>query len=299
MKILVTGASGLVGKSLIPFLQSKGHDVKPIVRSTTPLGNDVIRWDPERGFIDYKDVEGTEVFINLSGENIGDGRWDAEKKSKILNSRVEATNFLAQVLASMSVKPKLLINSSAIGYYGDRGSEVLTEKSDPGTNFLAEVCSQWEEATQYARREGVRTVLLRTGMVLTPQGGALKNLLTPFSLGLGGTIGSGKQYYSWITLDDLLNIFQHIISHPIIEGPVNAVTPNPVTSREFAKAIGKVLSRPTLLPLPSILARLILGEMADNLLLASERVKPEVLEKTGYKFLYPTLVPALKHLLKK
>lgn len=298
MKIIVTGASGLVGSALIPYLQSQGHDVKKVNRSTEPLGIDDIRWDPERGFIDYRDLDDIDVVINLSGSNLSEGRWTEKKKAEILFSRVNSTNFLSQVLASLKVKPRLLINASAIGFYGDRGASILTEKSEKGEGFLADVCQDWENATDYARRVGIRTALLRFGVVLSEKGGALKAMLGPFNKGLGGRIGSGEQWWSWIAIDDLCRIVEHVIHNNDIEGPVNVVSPYPVTNQEFTSILGSLLGKPTLLPLPKFLVRIVFGEMGTELLLASQRVEPDKLIKTDYHFLYPKLDQALSNLLK-
>lgn len=298
MKIIVTGASGLVGTALIPYLQSLGHEVLKVIRSTEPLEINDIRWDPERGFIDYRDLDQIDVVINLSGSNIADERWSEKKKNAIYYSRINSTNFLSQVLGSLKVKPRLLINASAIGYYGDRGASILTEKSESGEGFLANVCKDWEGATEYARREGIRTVLLRFGMVLSQEGGALKSMLGPFKKGFGGRVGSGEQWWSWIAIDDLCHIVGHVIDHNEIEGPVNVVSPYPVTNKDFTLILGSLLERPTIFPFPKFLVKLVFGEMGTELMLASQRVEPDKLIKTDYHFLYPKLDQALSNLLK-
>lgn len=294
---MVTGASGLIGQALLAHLREKGHQVFPAIRTTKPIEGEVIRWDPERGFIDYRDLEGVEVFINLAGESIADGRWTSEKKERIRRSRVESTNFLAQIAASLEKKPRLFINASAIGFYGSQGDSILTESSPQGSGFLAEVCQEWEEATHYARREGIRTCQIRFGMVLSPKGGALPKMLPPFRMGLGGKMGNGKQWWSWIALEDAVRAIQHVIDQPDLEGPINVVSPFPVTNSEFTQTLGHILQRPTFLPFPAPFARIAFGEMADELLLASQRALPDKLLKTGFSFTLPKLDVALQALL--
>lgn len=298
MHIVITGSSGLIGSALIPYLRARGHNVSPVVRSIEATHHDHIRWDPERNFIDYRDLDEVDVIINLSGENIAEGRWTDAKKDKILKSRVNSTNFLAQVIASLKHKPKCFINASAIGFYGSQGDSILTEKSPKGTGFLSDVCSAWENATDYARREGVRTCLLRFGIVLDEKGGALANMLPPFKAGLGGKIGSGDQWWSWIALEDLCAIISHVIEQPDIEGPVNVVSPFPVTNKEFTKTLGAVLGRPTFLSIPKFAARFVFGEMADEMMLSSQRVEPDKLVATNFSYKYPKLDQALKSMIR-
>jgi hypothetical protein len=235
--------------------------------------------------------------VHLAGENIAAGRWTVEKKARIRDSRVKGTKTLCEALAQLSQPPKVLVSASAIGYYGDRGAELLWENSALGTGFLAEVCQAWEEATRPAMEKGIRVVLLRIGVVLSPAGGALAKMLLPFKLGLGGIIGSGKQYMSWIALDDVVGTIDHVLITDTLQGPVNAVAPHPVTNSEFTKTLRRVLRRPTLFPMPAFAARLAFGEMADELLLASTRVEPKRLIATEYRFRYPELEDALRHLL--
>jgi len=256
-----------------------------------------VRWDPEAGAIDSGGLEGCDAVVHLAGENVGAGRWTAARKAAIRNSRVKGTRLLCEALANLARPPKTLVCASAIGYYGDRGEEVLTEESPPGAGFLPDVCREWEAAAEAAVRKGIRVVHLRIGMVLSPKGGALPRMLPPFRAGLGGVIGTGRQYVSWVALDDLTGIVLHALSREELRGPVNAVAPRPVTNRELTEALGKVLSRPTLLPVPSFALRLAVGEMADPLLLASARVAPRRLEETGYRFRFPELRAALRHLL--
>jgi uncharacterized protein len=296
MNILVTGASGLIGSALVSFLTAGGHGVTRLVRSQPKPGEKAVRWDPMAGSIDASAFERIEAVVHLAGENIAQ-RWTAAKKAMIRDSRVKGTQVLCAALAGLATPPKVLVSASAIGYYGDRGAEILTEESPPGTGFLADVCRDWEAATEPARQHGIRVVRLRLGVVLSPAGGALAKLLPPFRAGLGGVLGSGRQYMSWIALDDAVGAIQHAIATDALQGPTNAVAPQTVTNHEFTKTLGEVLGRPTVLPLPAFAARLMFGEMADELLLASARVQPAKLLASGYGFRYPELEGALRHLL--
>lgn len=299
MDVLVTGASGLVGSALVPFLTAGGHHVTRLVRSTPPPGAAAVHWNPETRSIATPGLEGMDAVVHLAGENIATGRWTPEKKARIRHSRVHGTRVLCEALAQLAEPPRVLVSASAIGYYGDRGAEVLREQSRPGTDFLAQVCRDWEAATAPAVKRGIRVVPLRIGIVLSPAGGALAKMLRPFKMGVGGVIGTGQQYMSWIALDDLVGVIQHALVTETLQGPVNAVAPQAVTNREFTQTLGQVLGRPTLLPLPTFAARLAFGEMADALLLASTRVEPARLQETGYPFRYPDLAGALRHLLGK
>jgi uncharacterized protein (TIGR01777 family) len=299
MHVLVTGASGLVGSALVPFLTTGGHRVSRLVHSAPRLGQAEILWQPETGSIATLALEGVDAVVHLAGENITTGRWTAEKKANIRASRVQGTRLLCDALAQLVHPPRVLVSASAIGYYGDRGAESLHEASRPGAGFLAEVCQAWEAATAPAAERGIRVVHLRFGMVLSPAGGALAQMLVPFKLGAGGVLGSGRQYMSWMALDDAIGAILHALMTPALQGPVNAVAPQPLTNREFTAVLGRVLGRPTLLPLPALAARLAFGEMADALLLASARVEPRRLIDTGYAFRYPDLESALRHLLGK
>lgn len=299
MHVLVTGSTGLVGSALVPFLTTGGHQVTRLVRSTPRSGADEVQWDPARGSVATPGLEGADAVVHLAGENIASGRWTDEKKARIRDSRVRGTRVLCEALAELAEPPQVLVSASAIGYYGDRGDRVLREDSPPGDDFLAEVCRGWEDATQPARQRGIRVVNLRLGMVLSPAGGALGKMLMPFKLGLGGIIGSGEQYMSWIALDDVIGAIHHALITEGLQGPVNAVAPQPVTNREFTRTLGRVLGRPTLLPLPAFVARTVFGEMADALLLASTRADAARLRETDYAFRFAELESALRHLLGK
>jgi uncharacterized protein len=295
MHIAITGSSGLVGSALVPFLTTDGHRVTRLVRRS-PSGGDVL-WDPAEGIKELSRLEGVDGVIHLAGENIASGRWTPQRKDVIRRSRVEGTRRLCGSLARLSRRPKVLVSASAIGFYGDRGDETLTEDSAPGRDFLAQVCQEWEAATEPATRAGIRVVCLRFGMILSPGGGALKKMLLPFRLGAGGRIGNGAQYVSWIAIDDAIGAIHHAVSTESLRGAVNAVTPNPVTNAELTRVLARVLSRPALFPLPALAARLAFGEMADALLLSSARVVPSRLQASGYRFRYPELESALRHLL--
>jgi len=296
MRVAVSGSTGLVGSQVVASLSAAGHEVVRLVRRAPAPGEKVVRWDPEKGEIDAAGLGGLDAVVHLAGENIASGRWNAARKAAILGSRVNGTRLLCDALAGLARPPKTLVCASAIGYYGDRGADVLTEESPPGTGFLAEVCREWEAASEPAARKGIRVVVLRIGVVLSAKGGALSRMLPPFRAGLGGVIGSGRQYVSWVALDDLVGIVLHALQSGRLHGPVNAVSPVPVTNRELTEVLGKVLSRPTLLPVPVFALRLAVGEMADALLLASTRVAPRRLEETGYRFRFPELREALRHL---
>lgn len=290
MKIVVTGASGLIGSALVPSLVSSGHQVIGLRRPAD--------WDPERRTIDVSVFDSVDAVIHLAGESIAGGRWTAARKSRIRESRVKGTRLIAEALAGMDRPPDVLVSASAIGYYGDRGSEVLHEDSAAGNGFLADVCRQWESATDSATRKGIRVVHLRTGLVLSKTGGALPKMLTPFKLGVGGRIGSGHQYWSWISLQDVCAAIHHCIQASSLHGAVNLVSPVPATNLEFTQALGHALGKPTLFPLPAFAARLLLGEMADALLLASARVEPLKLQASRFVFHDKELEPTLRKLLR-
>lgn len=298
MKVLLTGAHGLVGSALNPFLTTGGHSVEPLRRKKTSQAGRGVFWNPAEVGIELDKLEGFDAVVHLAGESIV-GRWDDEKKRKIRDSRVKGTRLLAETLAKLERRPHTLVSASAIGYYGDHGDEVLTEQSPAGKGFLADVCREWEAATATAAEAGIRVVNLRFGVILSPQGGALEKILLPFRYGLGGEVGSGRQYWSWIAVDDAVGAIHHALITDALRGPVNAVTPHPITNREFTKTLGDLLSRPTLAPTPEFAARLLFGEMADELLLASARVEPARLRNTGYLFRFQTLEEGLRHLLGK
>jgi uncharacterized protein len=283
----------------VPFLKSQGHTVSRLVRGNIKPAADEIIWDPSRGLLNPLDIEKFDAVVNLAGEGIATGRWTEEKKKRILDSRVSATLLLSETISKLSKPIKILINASAVGIYGDRKDEILTEESQRGTDFLAHVCQEWEVAAESTKHTGTRVVCLRIGMVLTAAGGALGKIMIPFKLGLGGVIGSGKQYMSWIALDDLLGVIAFSLAQASLTGPVNAVAPLPVTNYDFAKTLGKVLHRPTVVPLPEFAAHLVFGEMADALLLSSQRVIPKRLQEINFPFQYPDLEAALEHFVRQ
>ena len=296
MRILITGSTGLVGRSLVSFLESGGHEVHRLTRR--PAGNDrEIEFDPERGAAHPSEMEGFDAVIHLAGDPIAKGRWTEAKKRRIRDSRVPFTRRLAETLAALKRPPAVLISASATGYYGDRGDRILRESDPRGEGFLPEVCVQWESATEPASGAGIRVAHLRTGLVLTPAGGALTPMLLPFRLGLGGPLGSGKQWWSFIALDDLLYLIHHVLMKDSVRGAVNATSPDPVTNAEFTRVLGRVLNRPALIPVPRFALEALLGEMTDPLLLASARVNPEKALDSGFEFSYSRLEAALRHVL--
>lgn len=299
LHIVVSGSTGLVGSALIPFLTTGGHRITRLVRSSPVHPEEDVRWDPAAETIDAARLEGVDAVVHLAGENIAAGRWTAATKARIKESRIRGTRLLSESLARLHRPPKVLVCASAIGYYGDRGDHVVDEDSPPGAGFLAEVCREWEAATGAARTRGIRVVQLRLGVVLTAAGGALAKLLQPFQLGVGGRLGSGEQYMSWVSLDDVIGAILHAVRSDALQGPINAVAPHPVTNLEFTKTLGRVLARPSLLPVPAAAARLAFGEMADEMLLASSRVAPTRLASTHYAFRHPDLEAALRHTLGK
>lgn len=293
LKIAVTGASGLIGTALTTFLSCAGNEMKTLVRRRPRLESPEIFWDPYHGELDKASMESLDAVIHLAGENIGAGRWTRRRKGSILGSRLEGTRFLSETLAGLKHPPKVFISSAAIGFYGNRGDETLTEESALGQGFLSEVCQAWEGATEPARKAGIRVVNVRTGIVLSSLGGALAKMLMPFQMGFGGVIGTGNQWMSWISLEDLVGIYHYLIHAEGLSGPVNAVAPNPVSNRGFTKVLGKVLGRPTLLPLPEFMVKTLFGEMGKALLLEGQRVHSVKLASSGFSFIYPDLESAL------
>jgi uncharacterized protein len=294
-KIVIAGASGLVGSALIPSLKSEGAEVTRLVRSTPKAGE--IEWHPNGDQIEPAKLEGFDAVINFAGENIAAGRWTDDQKRKIRDSRVNGTHLLSEAIAKVKKRPAVFLCASATGIYGDRGDETLDEESESGGGFLAGVCREWEQATEPSVQAGVRTVNLRFGPILAREGGMLAKLLTPFKMGMGGKVGSGKQYISWVAIDDAVNAIKLALQNDSIRGPLNIVSPHPVTNEEFTKTLGHVLSRPTALAMPAFAVRLAFGEMADEMLLTSQRVMPKKLSDAGYEFEYPELEGALrKHL---
>jgi uncharacterized protein len=298
MKILVTGSSGLVGSALLPSLKAKGHEVIRLVRSTPKDSATQIYWNPAEGTLSADALEGLDGVVHLAGDNLAEGRWTDEKKRRIRESRIKGTTLLSETLAKLEQKPDVLVSASAIGFYGNRGDELLTEQSASGEDFLSEVCREWELSTQAASQSGVRVVTLRFGVILSGEGGALKKMLFPFKMGVGGKLGDGRQYMSWIAIDDAVSAIEHALTDDSLRGAVNVVAPEAVTNHEFTKAMGRVLSRPTIFPVPAFAARLAFGEMADATLLASQRVEPARLKQSGFVFKYPELEGALRHVLK-
>jgi len=292
MKIAIAGASGLVGSALIPALTADGAAVTRLVRSAPKAGE--IEWHPNQVELNPQSLEGFEVIVNLAGENIAGGRWTDEQKRKIRDSRVSGTHLLSEAIAKLNDKVKAFICASATGIYGDRDDEPLDEQSESGGGFLAGVCREWEKACEPAIKAGVRVVNLRLGPILARNGGMLAKLLTPFKMGMGGKVGSGKQYISWVGLDDVVNAIKLAINDPGIRGPLNIVSPNPVTNEEFTRTLGHVLNRPTAFAVPAFAARLAFGEMADEMLLTSQKVIPKKLMSIGFEFQYPELEAAMR-----
>jgi len=297
MKVLISGSTGLVGSALVRLLTSDNHHVTRLVRPGGPITHGSVLWDPQRGLLDSEAIEGHDAVVHLAGENIAAGRWTADQKKRIRESRVRGTSMLCGRLKSLKKPPTVALFASAIGIYGDRSDEELTEQSTPGPGFLAMVTKEWEAASDVLAETSIRVVKLRIGVVLSKEGGALVRILPVFKFGLGGKIGSGRQYMSWIAIDDLLNIVKYVLSHDNISGAVNAVSPNPATNEEFTKSLGKLLSRPTIFSVPRLALKLAAGEMGNELLLASTRVLPEKLISSGFRFEYPDLEQALKHVL--
>ena len=298
MKILITGSSGGIGSALIPMLTTGGHEVVKLVRSQPSPKDKTFYWNPTRSEIDPAGFEGVDAVVHLAGERIN-GRWTNAKKERILESRISGTRLLAETLANLATKPTVLVSASAVGYYGDRGDELLDESSEAGSGFLAEVCRQWEAGTAPAKDAGIRVVNLRLAPVLTPAAAPLSLMLTPFRLGLGGTLGSGSQYFPWIAIDDVVGAIHHATVTESLSGPVNVVAPDVVTNLGFTQTLAKVLGRPAFMRIPPPMIRLAVADLADEALLAGQRVEPKRLPESGYGYRLPNLEKALRHLLGK
>ena len=290
MNILIAGASGLIGQALSNHFEQSGHRVIPLVRNSS---GQPFCWEPEQGVINLDDSIDLDVVINLAGPGVADRRWSSARKKQLLESRVNCTRILSQALAQRKAAPKVFISASAIGFYGPRDDRPVDESSASGSGFLAEISRQWESATAAAEAAGIRTVHARFGIVLTKKGGALARMLLPFKLGIGGIIGTGEQFMSWIGMRDLIGVIEFLIENQELSGAINLVSPNPVTNREFTRVLGKVLRRPTVIPMPALQARILFGEMAEEILLTGARVLPTRLETGGFKFAAPDLEQAL------
>jgi uncharacterized protein len=295
-RVLVSGVSGPIGTALLPSLDTRGYEVVRLVRGQAS-GPDQVSWDPAAP-IAPESVSGFDAVIHLAGESIV-GRWTDGKKKKIRDSRVIGTRNLSQALAQTSIKPRVFLCGSAIGYYGDRGEELLREDSAPGTGFLADVCREWEAATKAAIDAEIRTVQMRTGVALSPKGGALGKMLTPFKLGVGGRLGDGHQWMSWIDVQDLVGAIHHVLKNDMLQGPVNMVAPKPVTNEEFTQTLASVLSRRAMLPVPVLAIKAAFGEMGESVLLGSQRVEPVQLIGSGYPFRFSELRASLKNTLQR
>jgi TIGR01777 family protein len=293
MRILISGASGLIGRGLTSRLVSAGDTVRTLVRRKPEESKGEIRWDPDAGVLDSSRLDGLDAVVHLAGKPI-DSRWTEATKKAIRDSRVRGTKLLAEVVSRLPTRPKVFISASAVGFYGSRGDEVLDETSASGTGFLADVCRQWEEAGAAARDAGIRTVQLRSGLVLSRKGGMLARVLSPFKMGAGGVVGTGRQWMSWISLEDATAAIQYAISAAELSGPVNVTAPQPVCNAEFTRTLGKVIGRPTLVPLPAFAVSLLLGELGDELLLAGQKVLPRKLLAAGFRFAHSDLESALR-----
>jgi uncharacterized protein len=297
LRVAVTGSTGLIGTALVASLRTAGHDVVRVVRGAEPHGERTLRWDPDAGTIDAGGLDGVDGVVHLAGASIAGGRWTEERKRLILESRTRGTSLLAETLAGLRAPPPVLISGSAMGYYGNRGDEILTEDSKRGDGFLADVCAAWEAAAEPAAKAGIRVATIRTSLVLSLDGGAFPRLVKLTRFGLGGRLGSGRQWWSWITLDDQVAAIRFLLEHGEVSGPMNLASPNPVTNADFAALLGRLLRRPTVLPTPSFGAKLMLGEMGEELLLYSQRMRPAALVRAGFSFGHPDLEPALRFLL--
>lgn len=297
MKILISGASGLLGTALANALQAEGHRVARLVRPGGTASAGDVRWDPNTATVDSAGMEGSDVIVHLSGAGIAEARWTPPRKQILRSSRIGSTRVLVDSIAQLWQKPRLFVSASAIGYYGNRGDEILTEMSSPAGDFLAVLARDWENEAMRVELSGIRAVILRFGMILSAKGGALPRMLTPFKWGVGGRLGSGEQWISWISLEDAVGALRAAISSKDLKGPVNLVAPNPVQNAEFTRLLAGILRRPAIFPAPAFMLRLMLGELADALLLASQRVRPERLLDAGYRFRHDHLESALRAIL--
>ena len=297
LRVLVTGATGFVGSALVTTLVEAGHRVDRLSRRAPAPGTTDVQWDPTRGQLDSRALEGIDAVVHLAGESIARARWTRMVKERIRRSRVEGTRLLAETLGRLARPPRALVAASAVGYYGNRGETPLVEESPPGEGFLPEVCRAWEAAADPARAAGIRVVHLRFGLILAKHGGALPRMLLPFRLGLGGVVGNGHQYWSWIALADVIRVIELALALDGLAGPVNAVAPAPVTNREFTRALGRALGRPMVVPFPAPAVRLLLGEMGQALLLDSTRVLPRRLDRAAFRFRHPEIEGALRAML--
>ncbi len=298
MRVVMAGASGLIGRAVAAALRAEGHQVQRLVRRA-PAASDEVFWDPAGGSLDPAALEGADAVVNLAGRAIARWPWTRRARHEMVASRVGATRLLVETIGRLDARPSVFVSASAIGYYGDRDDEVLTESSDPGQGFLADLVQAWEAEARRARAYGARVVCTRFGLILAPRGGVLAPLLLPFRLGLGSPLGSGRQWWSWVHLDDVVGAVLAALRVPALDGPVNVVSPTPVTQREFARALGAALRRPAVLPVPAVALRLVLGAMADETILASQRVRPATLEAVGFAFRWPELRPALEDVLRR
>jgi uncharacterized protein (TIGR01777 family) len=305
MRILVSGSTGLLGTSLIESLGGEDHAFVRLIRPESAVrgagspGAQTARWDPVSDQFESAAAEGADALVHLAGASIASGRWNAARKNLLRSSRIDATRHLVSALSRLQRPPRVIVAASAIGYYGDRGDELLTETSPPGKDFLSTLCCEWEAETARAAQFGARVVMLRIGIILAARGGALPRMSLPFKLGLGGRLGSGRQWMSWLTLEETLAIIRFVLSNPGLAGPINAVTAHPVRNSDFTRILARALHRPAMFPAPAFALRLLLGEMADALLLASQRVQPSKLEQAGYRFAQPDLAGAMRQVCRK
>lgn len=297
LNILISGSTGFVGNNLVDFLTKNNHKVIRLVRKEEPYPEKQIYWNPNSGKMDINKDEKIDAVVHLAGENVGEGKWTEEKKKKIVESRLKSTKLLVENIIKLETKPKVFVSASAVGFYGNRGDEKLTEESKKGNDFLSDTCQEWEKYTKIVQESGIRTVVTRIGVVLDDKHGALSKMIFPFKMGVGGILGNGKQYMSWIDIQDLVRLIDFCISNDSVNGVVNAVSPNSVTNSKFTSTLGKVLSRPTLFPLPQFVGKIIFGEMGDALLFSGQNVSSEKIVNLGFKFNYPDLEKSLNRII--